>query len=383
MADIWMDEGALARRHSVKYRRYPADVLPMWVAEMDTRLADPVKCALAKAVADSDTGYADPNGLLEAFAGFAERRYGWSPDPAWMLMMPDVMTGIGEMLKLVTEPGDAVAITTPSYPPFFQRTEEIGRRIAENPLVLTARGWELDFAHLESVFAAGASAYLLCNPHNPTGKVFTRAELTTIADLADRYGVRVIADEIHAPLTFGGVAHVPFALLDHPAARASVTMVSASKAWNLAGLKCAVLVAGERGWADAQRISEDVPYGASLLGVLANQAAFEAGDAWLTSVGGALDGNRRLAAALLRELAPEVGYRMPEATYLAWLDFRRTGLGSDPATVLIERGRVALSRGTDFGDSGAGFARLNLASAPERVAEAVRRIAAVVAATQP
>jgi cystathionine beta-lyase len=380
MADIWADPAALARRQSVKYRRYPPDVLPLWVAEMDVELAEPIRARLAEAVAASDTGYMNPGRLAESFAAFAARRYGWSPDPGRMMIMPDVMRGVTEMLRVTTEPGDAVLVNTPAYPPFFTFVADAGRRIVTSPLAETADGYRLDLQRLEDAFAAGVRAYLLCNPHNPTGIVLTRAELLAIAELADLYQVQVIADEIHAPLIYPGAAHTPFASLDAPAARGAVTMVSASKAWNLAGLKCAVLVAGEDSWADAERISADVPYGASLYGVLAGQAAFDAGEPWLETVLDALDGNRRLVAELLAEQLPEVGYRPPQATYLAWLDFRPLDLGDDPSVLLRERGRVALSDGPSFGAEGNGFARLNLASAPERLAEAVRRMVAAIRA---
>jgi cystathionine beta-lyase len=374
MADIWAGPEELARRHSVKYRRHPADVLAAWVAEMDVRLAEPISSALAAAVADSDTGYADPNRLAKSFAGFAARRWGWAPDPAHVLMMPDVMRGITEMLAIVTEPGDGVVINTPVYPPFFEGISRTGRTIVESPL---ADG-RLDLDRLERDFARDSTrAYLLCNPHNPTGLVLSAGELGAVAELADRYGVRVVVDEIHAPLTYPGVVHTPFATLDAPAARRSVTMVSASKAWNLAGLKCALLVAAPGGWADAARISAEVPYGASLLGVLATQAAYDGGEPWLADVLGALDTNRRLLADLLAEHLPQVGFRVPDATYLAWLDFRACGLGEDPAAALVERGRVALSDGPSFGRAGHGFARLNFAMAPDRLTEAVRRIASV------
>jgi cystathionine beta-lyase len=373
MAGIWMSGADLAARHSVKYRKFGPDVLPVWVAEMDVELAEPIRAALTSAVAAGDTGYAHPNGLLEAFAGFAVRRWGWATDPGEMLMIPDVMTGVREFLSAIAEPGAPVVVNTPAYPPFFAGVQNCGLRIAESPLADTETGWALDLDRLEADFAAGAAAYVLCNPHNPTGLVLTRAELEAIADLAARYGVRVVADEIHAPLVYDGSVHVPYLTVDPR----GVALVSASKAWNLAGLKCAVLVAGAEAWPYAQRIPIDVQYGAGLLGVIANQAAFEHGGPWLDTVLGALDGNRRLLGTLLRDEAPDVGYRMPAATYLAWLDFRRTGLGDDPAQALLDRGKVALSNGPAFGAPGAGFARLNLASPPERLADAVRRIALV------
>jgi len=378
MADIWADPAALAARRSVKYRKYEPDVLPVWVAEMDVELAEPIRAVLAAAVANSDTGYAWPGRLAEAFAGFAARRFGWEPDPGRMMPLPDVMRGISEMLRIVTEPGDGVVVNTPVYPPFFSHIKDVDRRIVASPLAHSADGYRLDLERLADDFAAGARAYLLCNPHNPTGLVLSRDELVAIAELAERYRVRVLIDEIHAPLIYPDVVHTPFASLDTPASAAAVTLVSASKAWNLAGLKAALLVAGEDSWADARRTTEDVFWSAGLPGLIANEAAFDAGEPWLETLVDALDGNRRLLGELLTEQLPEARFHRPDATYLAWLDLRAYGLGDNPAELLRERGRVALSEGPSFGAEGRGFARFNFASSPERIAEAVRRIASVL-----
>ena len=218
-------------------------------------------------------------------------------------------------------------------------------------------------------------------PHNPTGVVLSRDELESIAQLAGRYGVRMIVDEIHAPLTLPGTDHVSFAKLDAEAAKASFTLVSASKAWNLAGLKCALMFGGEDTAADLAAVPGEIRFGTGLFGVLAGQAAFESGVEWLDAFVSALDSNRRLVGELLAESLPEVGYSPPAATYLAWLDFRALGLGDDPAEALEERGKVALGHGPDFGEEGRGWARLNFGTAPEVVAEAVRRMASALGRT--
>ncbi|MCO5966963.1 MalY/PatB family protein [Actinoallomurus soli] len=368
----------LRERRSVKWREYPSDVLPMWVAEMDTPLAEPVAEALTRAIARGDTGYAIAGRLPEAFADFAADRYGWRPEPDAMRLVPDVMSGIKEVLEIITAPGDRIVVNSPGYPPFFYWLERIGRQVVPNPLIDGPDGYRIDLERLEGDFAAGARAYLLCSPHNPTGRVFTRDELLAVAALADRYDVRIVADEIHAPLTHPGARHVPFASLDAPAAARSIVLASASKAWNLAGLKAALAVAGPDARADVAAIHEEVSESAGLFGVIAAEAAFTHGRPWLADLLAGLDANRRLLGDLLAARLPSVGYRPPQATYLAWLDCRSLGLGDDPADAFLRHGKVALSPGPTFGEVGRGFARLNFGTAPGRVTEAVQRMAAAL-----
>ncbi|MFL6052073.1 MAG: MalY/PatB family protein [Actinoallomurus sp.] len=368
----------LRQRQSLKWREYPPDVLPLWEAEMDTPLAEPITEALTRAIARGDTGYALAGRLPEAFADFAADRYGWHPDPGGMRLVPDVMSGIVEVLEIISEPGDRVVVNTPAYPPFFYWLGRIGRQVVDSPLASGPDGYRIDLDRLERDFAAGARAYLLCSPHNPTGRVFTRDELLAVAALADRYDVRVVVDEIHAPLTHSGARHVPFAALDGPAAARSIALASASKAWNLAGLKAALAVPGPDARADVARIHDEVSEGAGLFGVIAAEAAFTYGRPWLAGLLTALDANRRLLGDLLAAHLPGIGYHLPQATYLAWLDCRALGLGDDPAQVLLRNGRVALSPGPTFGPVGHGFARLNFGTAPARVTEAVRRMAAAL-----
>src|SRR5579864_5823468 len=239
-----LDLERLRRRRSEKWRAFPPDVLPAFVAEMDYDLADPVKAALRSAIDLDDCGYANPAGVGESFARFAAARHGWTVDPAMVHLIPDVMAGVDLILALATEPGDGVVINTPVYPPFFAHISGARRRVVEVPLVRRDGRWDLDFDALEAAFAAGARAYLLCNPHNPSGRVFSAADLHRIASLADRYGVIVLADEIHASLTLPGVRHTPYVAAGGPAAEHGVTLASASKAFNVAGLKAAVAVAG-------------------------------------------------------------------------------------------------------------------------------------------
>jgi len=372
---VALDE--LRLRRSWKWAEYPPDVLPAWVAEMDVPLAEPIRTALRAAVDLGDLGYADPGELPAAFADFAASRLGWTVDPEQVRVVPDVMVGVAEILRTSTAPDDRVVVNPPVYPPFFHTVAEVGRPIVEVPLADTQTGWELDLDGLEEAFRAGTRVYLLCSPHNPTGTVWRRGDLERVAELAARYGVLVLADEIHAPLTLAGARHVPFLTVADAAAEHGVALTSASKAWNLAGLKCAVAVTSSDPMRAAlDRLPDAVRYRAGNLGVLAAVAAFRDGGAWLDALLAHLDRNRRLLADLLAGSLPEVGYRPPEASFLAWLDCTALGLGDDPAEAFRTRGRVALTRGLDFGGQGAGFTRLNIGTSAALLTEAVRRMAA-------
>lgn len=368
----------LRRRTSIKWTLYPPDVLPLWVAEMDVPLAQPIIRAVAHAMEEGDTGYATNAEYADALAGFAKRHWDWTFDAASTVLVADVMTGVAEVLQVVTERGAAVVVNPPVYPPFFDFVTHTNRAVVNAPLGPDRR---LDLQALEHAFAQAReggrdAAYLLCNPHNPTGTVHTAAELTAVADLASRYGVRVVADEIHAPLQRVGRTHVPY--LSVPGSERGVAMLSASKAWNLAGLKAALAVAGPEAAADLQRIPEIVSHGPSHVGAIAQVAAWREGEEWLAALQRGLDHNRQLAGELFAQHLPDVGYAEPDATYLAWLDCRALGLGDDPATVFNERGRVALMSGLPFGPGGEGHARINLGTSPEILTEAVRRMAAAV-----
>jgi cystathionine beta-lyase len=367
----------LHTRRSAKWVRYPPEVLPAWVAEMDFALALPIREVLQTALARDDAGYPDAGRLPEAFAAFAAARLEWTVDPARVRLAADVMSGVAELLRALTEPGDPVVINPPVYPPFALVTRDVGRRVVEVPL---DAGSALDLDGIERAFAAGARAYILCHPHNPTGRTCTREELETVAALAARYGVLVVSDEVHAPMTLPGAVHTPFLAVGDEAREHGVVLTSASKAWNIAGLKSAVVVAGSERMDGVlrERLSPHLAVHAGHFGVLASIAAFEHGGEWLDALVRHLDRNRTLLADLLAERLPAVGYVPPQAGYLAWLDCRALGLGDDPAAAFLERGKVALSSGPPFGAGGAGFARLNIGTSGALVDEAVRRMAAAL-----
>lgn len=368
----------LRQRRSLKWRLYGDDVLPLWVAEMDVLSPEPVVRAVSEAMARGDTGYPWAPDYAEALAGFAQRRWGWAPEPRDARLVANVMTGVSEVLRLVTGPGDAVVVNSPVYPPFYGFVHNLGRRVVEAPLSTDGRldPETLAAAFVEGTRGGGRAAYLLSSPHNPTGAVHTVDELTTAGELAAARGVRVVVDEIHAPLVYAPTRFTPY--LSLPVGASAFSLMSASKGFNLAGLNAALALAGAEAAADLARMPEEAAFGASHLGVLAQAAALRDGDAWLEALLGGLDRNRRLLAELLAEHLPLVGYRVPQATYLAWLDCRALALGTDPAAVFRERGRVALSPGPGFGTGGEGHARLNFATSPAVLAEAVVRMASAI-----
>ncbi|MFK4728624.1 aminotransferase class I/II-fold pyridoxal phosphate-dependent enzyme [Agromyces mediolanus] len=369
----------LRTRTSAKWRLYPADVLPLPVAEMDYPLAEPVAAALHAAVDRSDTGYAAGSGpIAEAFAPFALERFGWEVDPARVTSTGDVAMGLVEVLRRVTSPGDGVIVTPPIYPPFFDIVTEASAAVVEVPMSGGIEtGWALDLDGIDRAFAAGAKAMLLCNPHNPIGLVPSRDELAALAAIAARHGATIVSDEVHGPLSQPDSRYTPFLTVSDEAREFGVTVTAGTKAFNLAGLKAAMIVtASERGDAVRRGMPYEVEWRMSQFGSIASIAAFREGGFWLDGVLASLDDNRRLLAELLADELPEVRYRMPQASYLAWLDFRALGWGDDPAAHALERAKVALGVGPQFGaEAGRGHVRLNFACTPEVLAEAITRLA--------
>jgi cystathionine beta-lyase len=371
-----VDLARLRARRTVKWSLYGPDVLAAWVAEMDFDVAPVVRAALLDAVAREDFGYvpADLTELTGACADFVLDAYGWAVPAARIFPIADVLSGISAALDVFVAPGAAVVVPTPAYPPFFEVVELTGRPAIATPMT---RGSDCDTLDLDAIDAAlrhGARAVLLCNPHNPTGRVFTHAELEALAPVVDRHGARVIADEVHAPLVFSGRAHVPYATVSDAAAAHAVTVTSASKAFNLAGLKCAQLIASNHDDAARWRALKvfEVP-GPTPIGIAASTAAYRDGREWWRALVDYLDQNRRALVRMLGDAVPTIASRLPEATFLAWLDCSALGLG-DPARFFLDHARVALSDGPPFGPGCDQFVRLNFATSRgllERIVDAM------------
>ena len=373
----------LRRRRSAKWRTYPDDVLPLTVAEMDYPLAPVIADQLGEAITRSDTGYAIALPALgEAVASFAARRWSWLVDPGQVTAVADVGVGISELLRVVTANGGSVVISPPVYPPFFDWVEESGASLVEAPLLLAEHGWTLDLERLEREFRSGAAAFVLCNPHNPVGRVHSPEELVALVALAHRFGVVVISDEIHAPLVLPGATFTP--LLTVPgAADTAISVISASKAWNLAGLKCASIVTAHPAMAAiVAQLPPQTQWRIGHFGVIASVTAWNFGDDWLDCLLGTLAARRSQLGALLLVELPEIDWRPPEATYLAWLDCRALGTGDRPRDLFLERGRVALEPGPRFGTPGAGYVRLNFATSSDILVSAVTAMALAVTQDQ-
>jgi cystathionine beta-lyase len=384
--------GQLWLRTSMKWRARPADVLPLWVAEMDVMLAPTVVDALRTAIDNGDTGYPSGTAFGEAVSEFASQRWQWHDvEVSRTAIVPDVMLGVVETLRLVTDRGDAVVVNSPVYAPFYAFVSHDGRRVIEAPLDADGR---IDLEALEEAFtraraSGGKVAYLLCNPHNPTGSVHTLDELRGVAELARRFGVRVVSDEIHAPVILSGARFIPY--LSVPGAENAFALTSASKAWNLSGLKAALAIAGPESAADLRRMPEEVSHGPSHLGIIAHAEAFRTGGDWLDALLLGLDDNRTLLGELIAEHLPGVKYLRPQGTYLAWLDCGQLGFDeettkelavvadlSGPARWFLDHARVALSSGHVFGTGGAGHVRLNFATSQAILTEALSRMGRAV-----
>ena len=371
------DLATLHERRSEKWTGHDDDVLVATVAEMDFPLAEPVVEVLRAAVDRNDLGYAPPapGRLRDAFAGFASRRLRWDVDTDQITLVPDVMVGLVELSRVLVGGEQALAFVTPAYPPFFAALPHAVGRLEH---LAVAEDGAVDLAALARSIESGTRVVILTNPHNPTGRVLPRSELEGIAEVCAERDVCVLADEIHAPLVLPGAQHTPWLEVSDAARSCGVALTSASKAFNVAGLKAALLVTSSDRMRSVVARLPDLSDQVGLLGVLAAEAAFVEGDAWLDAVLAQLDSNRSLLEERLADLLPAIGWRPPSASYLAWLDFRGLGLGDDPAKTLLERGRVALVPGLRYGSEGAGFARLNFGTSPDLVAEAVGRIGSVL-----
>ena len=374
-----LDLAELRRRRGEKWQDYPPDVLPAWVADMDFPVAEPIARYLAESLRLHDLGYPQnptPSALPTVFAKRMLERCGFAVDPKRVLVLTDVVQGIYIALETLCEPGAGVILQPPVYPPFFDAVRETGRRIVLNPLARGPGGYELDLDHLRRVCDAGTRVLLLCNPQNPTGRVFTRAELEGVARVALERDLVVISDEIQWELVYPGHRHVAFASLGPEVEARTVTFTSATKGYNIAGLRCAV---GHFGSAELLRRFKSVPShvrgGLGAFGLGATAIAWSECQPWLDDVMAYLDGNRRFLAEFVRTRLPKLGHMMGESLYLAWLDCSALALGTRaPFDFFLERARVAAGDGRKFGPGGERHVRVNYATSRAILTQILERM---------
>jgi cystathionine beta-lyase len=367
----------LRKRKSVKWRHFPSDVLPLPVAEMDFPTAPKIKAALTDMVERSDTGYLGPfPELFDAFANFSAKRWGWQVDTKQMRIATDVGVGIVEIMRTLIKPGEKVMLNSPVYENIWRWVSEVHATTVDTPLSEDNLSYKLDLAAIEKEYQNGVKVHILCHPHNPVGVIFSKAQLSDLADLAKKYQVVILSDEIHAPLSYDAKAFTPFLNVSQNAKEVGITITSASKSFNLAGLKCALIIT------DSIKLQERinvmppaVTWRASLFGAVASTAAYAESVDWLDGVLITLDQNRKLVEKLIATKAPAIKYRIPDFGYLAWLDLSALALGEDPAAVILEKGKLAVNGGVLYGPKHKSFVRLNFGTSPEIITEAFDRLA--------
>jgi len=371
----------LQTHRSEKWRAFPHDVLPLPVAEMDFPVAEPIRAVLTEMVAHSDLGYLGPIPEVGVgFKKFAAERWNWNVDENQVRIATDVGVAVVEILRVFTQPGESILISSPVYHNFYTWVNETKLTLVDVPFERVGdedtNPWVLNWKAIENAYASGIKVHLLCSPHNPLGFIYTKEDLLIIVTLAKKHNVLVISDEIHGPLTYPGENFVPILTLGDDAESVSICVTAASKGWNIAGLKCAIIVSQNKDMnSKLANLAPAMHYRASLLGGVATAVAFAESGIWLDTVIAQLDHNRHLIKKLLAEKLPTVRYHLPQNSYLAWLDLESLHLGEDPSKTLLEKGRVAFNAGHAFGKQCSQYVRLNFATSPEIITEAIDRIA--------
>ncbi len=376
--------GDYQSRQCEKWARDAPEKIPLWVADMDFPIAPPIRRALEQVIAQSDLGYPRPSleeRLIGAFARWSKTRYGLEVDPDLTVVATDVIQALYFAIVTLTEPGDGILDLTPAYPPYFVAHEQTGRRMVAHDLALVDGVYRFDVEAVRAlVRTERPRMMLLCNPHNPTGRVFSRSELTELAGIAEEFDLVIVSDEVHGDLVYPGAIHVPIATLGADVAQRTVTLTSASKTFNLAGLRCAVAACGSPRL--AERITS-IPRrqrgSINNLGMLAALTGWEEGGPWLDAVLAYLERNRDRLIEAFSDV-PGVSIAKPQATYLAWLDLRSSGLGDDPAAIFSRHAGVTLLPGPDFGPAGKGHARLNFATTTEVLEVGIERLRTLLSA---
>ncbi|MDR0651750.1 MAG: PatB family C-S lyase [Synergistaceae bacterium] len=357
-----------------------ADLIPLWVADMDFRSAPEITEALRERAAFGVFGYSteQTETYRAAVANWERRRHGWDVSSEEVGLMPGVVTGISVALCELTAPGDGVVVQPPIYPPFFREISNNGRRVVENPLAETDKGYVMDLEHLRSVLTPDVKAILLCSPHNPVARVWTKEELQDLGRLCTERDIVVICDEIHQDIIYSDAKHFPLSLAYPELEGCMVTLVAPSKTFNIAGLRASAWIARDK--EIYRRLCSAFHRlhigGINMFGLAALEAAYNRGEAWLDALMEYLGKNRDSVEKFLSSRLPRVKLKHPEGTYIFWLDFRDYGLAQkELMDVLTNRARVAMNDGAPFGRMGEGFARLNIGCPRSQLEEGLERLA--------
>lgn len=364
---------------SMKWRIYPKDVLPLWVADTDFEVEPKIIEAIQERLKHPVFGYAVVNPeLVDTFKSRMDDRYSWSINRDAIVPVPGIVPGFNFALKAFVKPGESVLIQTPAYPPFFSSPAVNGLNLVTNKLVYNAETerYEIDFEDFEKrIKSENVRAFILCNPQNPTGRVFTPDELRRMGEICIANDVLIISDEIHAEILFSGQRHTPIASLSHEIAKRTVTFMAPSKTFNIPGLACSVAIIENPELREAYwKILWSFSSGVSLLSQVGGMAAYKYGGEWLRQLNEYLEGNRDFLYDSIRREIPEVRQTKIEATFLAWLDFSNTKIADKPQQFFLENAKVALNDGKTFGSGYGSFVRLNFGTSRARLSQALEQI---------
>jgi cystathionine beta-lyase len=373
----------LRARRGAKWHRYGDDVLGAWVADMDFTVPEPVQAAIRRVVDAGDYGYAirqGEDGLAAAFEYRMSGHFGWTPVAEQVQPVSDLIQALLAIIHVFTEPADGIVVQSPIYPPFLVAIDQTGRRLDDNPLIDTGSSFAIDMDGLRETIDERTRILLVCNPHNPTGRVFSRDELMALGALAVERDLLVICDEIHADLVYPGRTFVPFATLPTEIADRTIIITSATKGFNIPGLKCGLMYFGS---ADLKRrfhqvIPERMMGSVNVLGVDATVAAWRDGQAWLDQVMSRLATNRQRIAEFIEEELPEIRHYSPEGTYLAWMDCRELDLQPSAYKFFLDRAKLGFNDGAEFGTNGENRVRLNFGTSPAILDQILDRMVSAV-----
>ena len=380
--DFELSQGALRARRNAKWNQYGADVIPAWVADMDFTVAKPIRSAIERIVHDDDFGYPLRDGERAdraAALAFVERmksRYGWELSSDLVIPMADLVQGTYAPILAFSDPGDGVILQTPSYPPFRDTIATTERKLLPLPMRYQGDRYGFDLDELKALVEKDTRIFVLCNPQNPTGRVFGRDELLAVGEFAIQHDLIVISDEIHSDLVYPGRQHIPFASLGPDIAARTVTLNSATKSFNIPGLRCALVAFGNKQLRDRfhRRIPAKLTGSANVMGVDATVAAWREGQPWLDAVMAHLLRARDRVKQVLEAEAPEIVFHAPEAMYLAWLDCTKLRLSTSAFQFFLDNARVGLSAGEDFDPAATQFVRLNFGTSMSILNEILDRM---------